>query len=85
MRPNRTQIMTLKEVAAYLGLHHLTIYRLIQEKKIPAARLGGRWRFKKDVLDKWIETEMKDHFRQTGHPPLSSGAGVYDGAQKKKQ
>ena len=52
-------LMTLREVAHYLGLHYLTIYRLIQEGKIPAARLGGRWRFKKDVLDRWIEREMQ--------------------------
>ena len=52
------EIMTLHEVADYLGLHYLTIYRLIQEGRIPAARLGGRWRFKKDVLDRWIENDM---------------------------
>ena len=57
-------LMTLREVAAYLGLHHLTIYRLIQEGKIPAARLGGRWRFKKDVLDRWIEKDMQDRVRR---------------------
>lgn len=51
-------LMTLREVAEYLGLHYLTVYRLIQEGKIPAARLGGRWRFKKDVLDRWIENDM---------------------------
>lgn len=59
LRPKQTQIMTLREVAQYLGLHYLTIYRLIQERKIPAARLGGRWRFKKDILDRWIEKEMQ--------------------------
>ena len=51
--------MTLQEVADYLGFHHLTIYKLIQEKKIPAAKLGGSWRFKRDVLDKWIENDMQ--------------------------
>ncbi len=53
------QIMTMREVATYLGLHYLTVYRLVQEGKLPAARLGGRWRFKKDILDRWIETEME--------------------------
>ena len=59
--PNNSEpehLMTLHEVADYLGLHYLTVYRLIQEGKIPAARLGGRWRFKKDILDRWIENDM---------------------------
>ena len=57
------QLMTLREVASYLGLHYLTVYRLIQKKKLPAARLGGRWRFKKDVLDRWIENDMEKRLK----------------------
>lgn len=57
-------IMTLQEVADYLGLHYLTIYRLIQEKKIPAAKIGGSWRFRKDVLDEWIKNDMNQRFRR---------------------
>lgn len=56
--PEHAHLMTLREVAKYLGLHYLTVYRLIQEGKIPAARLGGRWRFKKEILDRWIENDM---------------------------
>lgn len=61
MDSDRAQLMTLRQVADYLGLHYLTIYRLIQERKIPAARLGGRWRFKKEVLDRWLENDMNGH------------------------
>jgi len=57
------EIMSLQQVADYLGLHYLTIYRLIQEKKIPAAKIGGSWRFRKDILDKWIKTEMDQRYR----------------------
>lgn len=62
------QILTLRQVADYLGLHYLTIYRLIQERKIPAARLGGRWRFKKDVLDRWIENDMNGRVEKITKP-----------------
>lgn len=64
-RGNFPQIMTLHEVAYYLGLHDLTIYRLIQEGKIPAAKVGGSWRFKKDVIDRWIEKDMDNHYHHT--------------------
>ena len=50
-RRERTQIMTLKEVAKYLGLHPISIYRLIKTSDIPAMKIGGQWRFKKEVLD----------------------------------
>ncbi|MDP3921640.1 MAG: helix-turn-helix domain-containing protein [Candidatus Omnitrophota bacterium] len=58
--------MTLQQVADYLGLHHLTIYKLVQERKIPAAKVGGSWRFKKDVLDQWIEQDMAQRGSRSG-------------------
>lgn len=61
--PVYPEIMSLQQVADYLGLHYLTIYRLIQEKKIPAAKIGGSWRFRKDLLDKWIKTEMDQRYK----------------------
>ena len=57
-QPQRTQIMTLREVAKYLGVHEVTIYRLIKETDIPAIKLRGQWRFKKDVLDAWLMAGM---------------------------
>ena len=52
------QIMTLREVAQYLGLHVMTVYKLTREGRVPAAKIGGQWRFKRDVLDEWLEAEM---------------------------
>ena len=55
------QIMTLREVAKYLGLHAMTVYKLTREGRVPAAKIGGQWRFKRDVLDQWLETQMHHH------------------------
>ena len=52
------QIMTLREVAKYLGLHIMTVYKLTREGRVPAAKIGGQWRFKRDVLDDWLEDAM---------------------------
>ena len=57
-RPERTQIMTPKEAAKYLGFHLVTIYRLLKKRDIPATKIGGQWRFKKDVLDAWLHERM---------------------------
>jgi excisionase family DNA binding protein len=48
------QIMTPKEAAKYLGLHLITIYRLIKKGELPSFKICGQWRFKKDLLDEWI-------------------------------
>ena len=57
-RPRRTQIMTLKEVAKYLGVHSMTVYRLLKEKKLPGFKVGGQWRTKKEVLDNYLLKEV---------------------------
>lgn len=51
-------IMTLREVAKYLGLHVMTVYKLTREGRVPAAKIGGQWRFKREVLDSWLEAQM---------------------------
>ncbi len=58
-RRERTQIMTPKEAAKYLGFHLVTIYRLLKKSEIPATKIGGQWRFKKDILDDWLMSRMK--------------------------
>ncbi len=60
VNPN-TKIMTLREVAKYLGLHVMTVYKLTREGRVPAAKIGGQWRFKRDVLDDWLEAQMHQH------------------------
>ena len=44
---------TAEDVAQYLKLHPYTVRRLAREKKIPAFRVGGQWRFRKDEIDQW--------------------------------
>lgn len=53
------QIMLPREAAKYLGIHIITLYRLIKKDGIPAFKIGGQWRFKKDLLDAWILSESK--------------------------
>ena len=57
------KIMTLEEVAEYLRVKPQTIYTWAQEKKIPAAKLGKEWRFKKSMIDQWFNESMDDRFK----------------------
>ncbi len=54
--------MTLEEVAKYLKVKPQTIYTWAQNDKIPAAKLGKEWRFKRSVIDKWFNNHINDKF-----------------------
>jgi excisionase family DNA binding protein len=52
------EVLTPKEAANYLRISQSALYRYMRNKQIPCFKVGNRWRFKKSVLDKWIEKEM---------------------------
>ncbi|WP_425057136.1 helix-turn-helix domain-containing protein [Rhodovulum bhavnagarense] len=56
----QTDILTIKEVSAYLKITEKTAYRLTAEGKIPGFKVGGAWRFRKQEIDAWIDERMKD-------------------------
>lgn len=51
------EILTLKEVAEYLKLAEKTAYRLAAEGKLPGFKVGGSWRFKREDVLSWIESQ----------------------------
>jgi PTS system nitrogen regulatory IIA component len=57
-----TDIMTLEEVARYLRMKPQTIYTWAQTGKIPAAKLGKEWRFRKSIIDEWILSHIDGKF-----------------------
>ncbi len=63
-KPMENDIMTLEEVAAYLRLKPQTIYTWAQDKKIPAAKLGKEWRFKKSIVDEWFMQHIDEKFSE---------------------
>jgi excisionase family DNA binding protein len=59
---NDHEILTLEEVAQYLRLKPQTIYKWAQEKKIPAVKLGKEWRFRRSILDRWLDEQIDGTF-----------------------
>lgn len=51
------EIMTVKQVAEYLQMDEHTIYKLARKGLIPSLKIAGQWRFKKEILDRWISEE----------------------------
>ena len=49
------KIMDVSEVARYLGFSTKKIYRLADDHKIPAIRVGRQYRFVKKIIDDWLK------------------------------
>jgi excisionase family DNA binding protein len=49
------EVMNIRQASDYLGVSPDTLYKYVGEEKIPAFKLGNRWRFKKSRLDQWME------------------------------
>jgi excisionase family DNA binding protein len=50
-------LMTIEDLSDYLKVTRRTIYEWVKHNKIPAIKLVGQWRFKKDKIDAWIDNK----------------------------
>ena len=51
--------MTITDLAGYLKVTRRTIYEWLKNRKVPAVKLVGQWRFKKDRIDAWLEKQTE--------------------------
>jgi len=49
------EVMDIRQAADYLGISADTLYRYASEGFVPAFKLGNRWRFRKSLLDGWMD------------------------------
>ncbi|HEB73965.1 MAG TPA: DNA-binding protein [Candidatus Desulfofervidus auxilii] len=52
------RLMTIKELAEYLQLEEHTIYKMARKGEIPAYKVAGQWRFKKEMIEEWLEQKL---------------------------
>ncbi len=45
------KLLNAEELAKYLDLNQVTVYKLAKAGKLPAIRVGKQWRFKKELID----------------------------------
>jgi excisionase family DNA binding protein len=50
-------MLTVKEVAALLRVSTQTLYKMLEQGQIPAVRVGSQWRFDRDKVEGWIESQ----------------------------
>ena len=54
------EVMNIRQASEYLGVSADTLYKYVYEEKIPAFKLGNRWKFKKTILDQWMERKSTE-------------------------
>jgi excisionase family DNA binding protein len=65
------EVMNVDQAAGYLGVSPDTLYKYLSEGRLPAFKLGNRWRLKKTTLDRWMERQS-----QTREPRSSKRAAA---------
>lgn len=50
--------MTIKQLAGYLNLNERTVLKLVSEGALPGVKVGNQWRFRKAMIDTWLDDQM---------------------------
>ena len=58
MTTDHNEIMTIEEVAKYLKMTPQTVYKWAQDGQIPGTKLGKEWRFRRRIIDEWLDTSI---------------------------
>ncbi len=53
-------LMDVRQASEYLQMNKMTIYKLAREGKIPAFKVASEWRFRKDLIDEWLMSQLRE-------------------------
>lgn len=62
MQPNdnRTRYLTVGEVASQLRVSNMTVYRLVQNGRLPALRVGRSYRLRDVDVDRYLAEQYTE-------------------------
>ncbi len=50
--------MTIKELAEYLSVNDRTVLKLVSDGSLPGMKVGNQWRFRKAMIDTWLDDQI---------------------------
>ena len=59
-------LMDILQVAEYLQMNKMTVYKLARQGKIPAFKVASEWRFKKELIEQWLMNQLKGNPEMEG-------------------
>ncbi|MDF1719259.1 MAG: helix-turn-helix domain-containing protein [Minwuia sp.] len=48
--------LTVEDICLYLNVSNETVYKWIEQRDMPAHRVGRRWMFKQNEVDDWVRS-----------------------------
>ena len=63
VRDDRPKMLSLREAAAFLGVHPNTVRAQVRQGIIPGSKVGRDWRFLHDDLVAWIRSGYREAAR----------------------
>ena len=55
------EVMTIDDLAVYLQLSKSSLYKLVQDGRIPGKKIGRHWRFHRGTIDQWLARAERSH------------------------
>lgn len=52
------EVMNVQEVAQYLGFGLAKVYQLVEQRQIPASKIGKQYRFLRDAINAWLSANI---------------------------
>lgn len=65
--PIAREVFNVRQAAQYIGLSPDTVYKYAGSGAMPGFKIGNRWRFKKSVLDRWMEEQCSFNTNSEGN------------------
>ncbi len=48
-------ITTIDDLTRYLKVSKSTRFKLVRAGKVPGQKVGKHWRFRKEIIDRWLD------------------------------
>ena len=66
-------LLTVKQLATYLNVNERTVLKLVSEGTLPGVKVGNQWRFRKAMIDTWLDDQMIGVTPRYIEPPERNG------------
>ena len=63
--------VSVEEISKHLGVARDTVYRWIEQRGLPAHKIGRLWKFKLVEVDLWVQSASA-HTQNTAVPPTGN-------------
>ncbi len=65
--------LSIAEAAGWLSVTARTIYRLLEQGKLPGFKVGGQWRFSQEMLEAWVADGVTSEWLKADEKRKGSG------------